>query len=673
MSQFEANADAYRGAHDEGSVAPLMGFMDALDASWQSATKVHSLLAVQQGMRTIEQEQIKKMRDAGLRPHLSLDDSEDVTTPSVQGAEGWGGAQSRYARAAQGMMDGTAYTDDAIAQRDKHIEAVKKERPDLGLMTYAEMFGKVRERAQDIEQRAAGPTTIGGDVGGFLGGAAGAMDPVSNPINAASMAVTGGSGVMARMAVQGAVQAGAETLDIALGPDNSNILLGHPETAGEKAARVGLAVAGGVIGQGIGEAAVAGGRKLLTGRWFHDLPEPKPAPPRELPPPLMEGETVPRMEPGRPINEYPDFEAFAAAHGYDLSPHGTTREAALRTALDLDHVSSELNRWDGPQPHEVAPPRTDTAVIREPERGVTYDAPYQKYIDSLDTVDTIARRIDPELFGKYDRLASDRETLRAQIDAEGKRTMFFEHEEASQGRALTNLRNEIQRIDQQMRDLAPLVTRAYSAADKEWRSTPMDWNTLAFMKRLEQQTDFRFRGDGEPSLTEKPMKLPAKPAPIVQTSTIGDDVPLAKLAPELEARVKLDANADAPTRVAASVAENVTVRDEKIDAFVKSAQKIAKLEDKDIAEQVARLREQNKAIDVTKPGAKEQLDKIEQAIDELEFVTLPDGSKLHMTRDRVPYVDPDGVGREMSVRDFLREMDKDQQALQSVVTCSRPS
>lgn len=675
----EANRDAYRGSIDEGSAAPLMGFMDAMDASWQSATKVHSLLAVEQSMRTLEQEQIKKIREAGLRPPKSLDDSEDIGVGPFGGAQF---RQGRYSAAAQSVIDGGGwYTDELVAERNKEIETLRKERPDLGLMTYEEIFAKVREQSQEIEKRAQGPTTLAGSIGGFIGGAAGAMNPVSDPLNAATMFLNGGVGVAGRIGFQGLAQAGVEAGNMALTPNNENILLNRQPTFGEDMARIGFAAAGGAGGQALGEAVAMGARRLTTGRWFNDVPPPPEPIARPEPPPEPIGEVPPPMAPGRPFNDYPDYETFRVAHKLDFEEtYGKTRPAELRRALDLDHVTRELDRWDGPAPHEIAPPRADVAFTREVE-GVTYDRPYQKYLDNLDTVDDIARRIDPDLFRTYDKLAAQRDELRASIDRTAgpdvrpdagrpdRAAAYADWQKATD----QDLRLKLQDVDYQMRDLAPLVTRAYSAAEKEWRSTPMDWNTMEFLKGLEERTGFNYRGEGKPSLTEQPMRLTDTKTPVAPARTVDDTIPLARLTPDVEGKVKVNANADATERVRSNVADEQVAVDEKIDAFVTAAAKVTKLTDVEIRDSLKALDEKLAKVDPKADNAAEQRADIQAQIDELKYVTLPDGSRLDMLGDRVPYVDANGHETQMTVRDFLREMQKDNDALKSVVTCSRPS
>src|SRR5688572_28615386 len=86
MSFFgEIDQDAIRGDISQASVGPRLGFQDAFVAAWDATTKAHSLLAVEQGIRAKEQEQIKKIQAAGLRAPNSLDDSEDVA-PILGGA-----------------------------------------------------------------------------------------------------------------------------------------------------------------------------------------------------------------------------------------------------------------------------------------------------------------------------------------------------------------------------------------------------------------------------------------------------------------------------------------------------------------------------------------------------------------------------------------------------------
>lgn len=679
MSLFDTpNQDSYRGQHSEGSAGPLMGFLDAFDASWTAQTRVHSLLAVEQGMRELEQAQIKKMRDAGLRPHASLDEGEERGTGPFGGAQFYKG---RYGAAAQSVIDGGGwYTDDMVKQRNAEIEAAKKEHPDLGLMTYDEMFAKLREQSQEIERRSQFPTTTMGSVGGFLGSAAASMNPVTDPLNAATAFIGGGVTPFGRMGVQAGLGAATEALGQGL-TDNENILLGRQPTVGEQLGRIALAGAGGALVQGAGEALAFGARRLAP-RWFVDLPEPTPAPtPRAgtpepgsaAPDPMAhQGETIVTYAPGRPINEYPDFNSFATAHGLDLTPHGKAREAALRTALDIDHVRAELNTWDGPRAWEVKPPQTDAAVFRDPARdSVIYEQPYQRYIDRLETVDDIARRLDPDVFRIYDRLEQERNELRAQNDAEAQVQTFFDKDEVARLERAQVRRERMQQLDYQMRDLAPLVSRAYSAAEKEWRTTPLDTNTINFLRQLEQRSGWTYREPTEanpnpPTLTEQPPKVPTKAQPIVQATTTGDAVPLAKLSPTLEAKVKLDANADAPTRVAATVAEHTEIMNEKVEGFVKGNAKIARMDDAEFKAAQKAARDALKKAKTPEEKAKAQ-----EALDEATGITLPDGSRIEFDTV-VPLVDEDGAVRQVSLREFLREMDKDQQALQSVMTCSRP-
>lgn len=674
MSLFEPNTDAYRMPSDEASAGKLMGFLDAFDASWEAQTRVHGLMSVQQGFREVEQGQIRRMREAGLRPPKSLDESDDnVPDFSMGDVSGFGGFArdySRYLKIAQAIAAGQPpEIDDAIRERSDMIEVAKKNRPDLGLLSYAEMFDQVRARAKEAEHAAQGPTTTLGAVGGFVGSALGSMNPETDPLNFALGIVTapigGPGGVLGRMATQGVIQGATEAGNVLFGPDNQFLLFGKPETVGQKAARIGLSTAGGALVQGVGEAAAFGGRKIAA-RWFNDLPEPPapaPAKPAEMFGPATEGEVLARMKPGQPINDYPNWETFATAHGYDATPYGKTRDAAIRTASDLDNVASQLNRWDGPLPYEMRPRGMDTsaAAIEGPDRGVVFDKPYTRYVDSLDTVDDIARRVDPDLFRQYDKLAADRQMFRDEIAKLDRN--IEDHRNAEEV-----LRRGLMKADERMRDLAPLVSRAYAQAEKEWRSTKLDFDTLRFLKQLEDRTGWRFRGEDKPSLTEQPAKVAPLKQPPVYEPTVGDAVPAAKLSPELEARVKLDANADAPTRVAAATAENAKVRDEKIDSFMSTAKKFADMTDAELKEAQG-----NAAKQLAKAKTPKEKAIAQREHDELHYVTMPDGSKLHLTQDKVPFVEPDGTAREVSVRDFLREMDKDQQALQSVITCSRPS
>ena len=101
--------------------------------------------------------------------------------------------------------------------------------------------------------------------------------------------------------------------------------------------------------------------------------------------------------------------------------------------------------------------------------------------------------------------------------------------------------------------------------------------------------------------------------------------------------------------------------------FVTTAKKAVEL---DANERRALTKElETKIVEARGAGDVEKSAAIEKELADLEYVTFPDGSRLHLDNDAMVNAD----GQSVSVRDFLREMDKDQQALQSVMTCSRPS
>lgn len=801
MSAFdEPNADAYTVGLDEGSKGPRLGFQEAFAASWDAQTKVNSQFGLERAFRDVEYAQIKKMRDAGLEPHRSLD--ADLIAPvNVVGADLL--RMSPYGRVAKAIVDGdeTGAHDDAMQMRDEQIKRLQKEHPDLGLQTYSEMFKTITDQAQAAVKRNALDTTTMGAVGGFLGGAAGAMDPLRNPVNFAAGLVGGGGGPFARMAVQGAVQGGVEGFDIATN-DNPRLLTGEVQTPGQQAARVGLAMAGGAIMQGAFEGGGAAISKYRTGKWFNDL-VPDKLPTRETTAPqptpdLMPGE---RMPPGRPINEYPDFDTFAQAHGVNVEFErslGGTREAKSRTAADRDYVAAELDRWDGPQPHEIAA-RADTAAPPGVEPGVRYDGAAQRYVDRLDTIDDVARRLDPDLFAKYDKLAAQRDELRTAIERgrevgdlrpNADRADIKARFEAQRATQELSTRQQIMHVDEQMRDMAPLVSRATGAADREWRATPVDFNTLNYLKNLEERTGWRYRGEDKPSLTEQPLREKA-PEAQPPTQTLADKVPLSRLSPEQNA--KLRPGNDVADRVAIAATDAAEAVDAKIEQFVKMARELIRAEEKKTEGLVTEAPKFKDWIAGTKVvddngrplrvyhGTKAQFEQfdaahagdgvggeaqglfftssakeasgyaagdasggrvipsylamhdpvdlsfaehkisniikddaaIAKALKEaeklgadglilrdingvkghdiyvvahgdqvanaitlehdfkgpVEHITMPDGSRLHLDNDKLPGPD----GKEVTVRDFLREMDKDQHALDAVVTCSRPS
>lgn len=688
MSLFDTpNGDAYTISPGQGSRGPQLGFQDAFMASWQAQTRTNSLLGLQQAFQDVEQAQNKKLRERGIEPPPSLDERETRGTGPFGGAQFFGG---RYEAAAQSALDGGGwYTDEMVQERDKRLQQIQKDYPDLGVKTYAEMFKDVQEQGKEALARAALPTTFMGAIGGFAGAAAASLNPVADPLNVASFIVTapmGGPTMLTRAGVQGVAQGVTEAGNIALGPDSKGLITGVPTTTAEEWQRLGFAVAGGAGGQMLAEGIGAGVRRVTTGKWFADV-APDKLPTREIPSPdpTMRAMTEElaygverRMPPDRPFAEYPDFEAFARSQGYDLgNPYGATRQAALRHASDLDYVASELDRWDGPSAHAIAA-RTDTAPPPNVQPGVRYDGAYQRYVDGLENVDDIARRLDSDLFALYDKLERQRAELRTAIDAERDRfarfdgpDTMFEGAAERQRVAEVEARAELQKIDYQMRDLAPLVTRAYAAAEKEWRSgAASDLAFQRFLSGVEQRAGWRYRGEGEPSLAEKP--IASKPAPVEPTTTLAEQVPLSVLSPSQQAKLRPGTH-DAADRVAIVVRDALDTAETNVDKFMGDVRKTSRLEG---AEWIAAKDAANDKLIKAKQLAErtkaendiEAVKKAQEEVDALTGITLPDGQRLDFNDVMI-----DANGNKTTVRKFIQEMDADTEALSAVRTCSLPS
>lgn len=682
MSLFdEPNANAYTVDLGEGSKGKRLGFQDAFAASWDVQTKVNSLLGLEQSFRDREQAQIKKMREAGITPPKSLDEGEDTGTGPFGGAQF---RQGRYSAAAQSMVDGGGwYTDEMVAERDEQIKKLQAEHPELGLKTYGDMFKDIQGEAQDAMKRAALPTTALGAVGGFIGGAAAGMNPVSDPVNFSSFIIGGGATALERIGVQGLGQAGVEAGAMAINR-NKEVLTGEKPTFESTMEQLGVAAVGGAAGQGLGEAVGMGIRRATTGKWFNDL-APDKLPTKELPPSRPMDELTPhveKMEPGRPLNDYPDFETFAKSQGYDLgNPYGPSRQAAARHAIDIDYVARELDRWDGPQAHDVSA-RTDTALPPDVEPGVRYDGAYQRYIDRMENVDDVARRLDPGTFDTYDKLAAKRDEIRASIDRvaapdtrrDAARPDVAAEYASWQKATDQELRLQLQEIDYQMRDMAPLVSRAYGAAEKEWRSTPVDSHTLNFLKQLEQRTGFNYRGEGKPSLTEQPMRPKAPPEPL-NVRTAGDDVPVSMMTPEQQA--KLRPGHDAADRIEIVSRDTIDTLNERTEKFVAKVGKTAVLPAEELRASQVAAREKLEAAQLkakeadtpeSRKSAADAVKKAQQELDDLTGITLPDGQRLEFDAEMI------GTdGNKTTVRDFLAEMQKNTDALEATRTCSVPS
>lgn len=761
MSMFtETNDDATTGSMEGASRGPHLGFGEAFSAAYDAQAQGNSVLAVSTAFEKAEAEQARKIEALGGKaPRLNQAD-----TLAEKQARGF----DPYGDVARTLADGGDERTTALLNKaDAGLEALRAQYPDAGIKSYREMFDGVKQSAQDAEKRWSGAqTTTLGSVGGFLGGAVASLDPRTDPYNFATLPLAGGgASVAGRIAAQAGIQGATEAVNQFSGVQDNRKLLGLKDESA--AGSIAASAVGGALFQGAGEGLAAGAKKLFP-RWFRDVPG-DPAPPVPAPEaprlPLSEPAAAPRLIDGVPEDQFlhsiarTNFDAFNTLLERDRAANpdvlGATRIGRARSVLDLDHVGATLDDWRGPLPSDV---RASTAGTPDAPERYTFD------IAGPDSVDARARAVDPDTFTLFDRVKTQAESFRQQIAAADDRavaanrgaldtveaTLAAKQDQLSRARSAktqdrlnaeiadlaqqrdglardpgstsAELRAELVKIDEQMRDLAPVVSRAYAAA-KGALSAEADSDAARFLRDLARSAPRIFP---ETERAAAAMEQ-ARPAPPLPPRTVVDEVPIIASRPA--ATADLGPKADAADKLAAVMKQVEAERDTSTDAFRASIAKVIdpeRLPDLpsvppghvrmfhggsaprpgetrwtnpafeyardyrrgdapnevfyvDVPENHPALQRAIPAEDLPHVGGQKAQRYLNselpadlavkmQAVTPPDVLRLPSGKTLHLDNDRVPSLD--GT-REVTVREYLDEIRQDEEALQGVSTCAR--
>lgn len=355
---------------------------------------------------------------------------------------------------------------------------------------------------------------------------------------------------------------------------------------------------------------------------------------------------------------------------------GDTRMGAARTVLDADHVTEQLNDWGGDYPNAITP-QAVTEIPQIASGGTRFQASDDATRAALGrfTVDQAARVADPKTFSMYDTLAAQKNQLSAVLN-ETRPDVLAEHEKAvdlgqqvksiqnqldnlnvfenappdikrQQAKLtdklddLTSQRNEAARlaaggdtpdaatarlhlldIDGKMRDLAPVVSRAYARVRGEWNLPEGYQGAVNRMVR-----------DGGSVLPEiqptnaKPVKLP------FPAETPMDRAPILQQSPRVEGVV--GKHPDSLDYARAIIADNQKTMDEALDKYRSSLSSILKPE----GENAVRLAGTDLVLDLDK--------------------------------DKIAIPQAKGEGTMMvSVRDLLEDNLHEEENLKAVTSCS---
>lgn len=544
---------------------------------------------------------------------------------------------------------------------DARILAIREQRPDLKLQTSREMFEQVRSAAVAAEEREQTQRrSWGGAFGGFFGGALASMHPGTDPLNFYSLGIGGaGKNAVQRILAQTGGQGVVETVNQVTGVQEGRELLGLSHGFGDAAQRVAATAIGAGALQGAGELVTAGVRRAFR----NTVGDPGPPPsviettnePPALPAPdrLKEEAQVARLE--QNPRTYLDMIA-------DEAPLSGIRAGKPRTLYDLADATAQLEAWDGGNPAFITPrtttvtfpgtvqsARLDTdALTQRAQRSYTEARKYEA-----------ARAVDPYTFDRYERMLERRNTYRRWLEelAEGRNadvqatlarmeTKIHSLEakmRAAKGKGnkaklreqirevktdrdalissspetpdIANVRRQLVQLDEQMRDLAPLIGRAYSRSQGRWGETEAE---LEQVWQAYRDGKTEVRQPVESSLPDYDTAL-----------TLTDRAPILRQASRVEPAAT---SAETAQRI---VAENAKVMDEAIEAYRVQIGKLVAVSDE------GKLR-----------------------IDGSEYEFDLDADTMF-----IPHEDGTG-GREVTMREFLEQNKRAEEELEAVSTCS---
>lgn len=633
---------------DSVSPGPKLGFLGALESAYNEQVRNSSINGLAYSFMRADEAEEQKARKNG-RDYTAFykrkEQEQDPESGIVTGSP-----SSNYFRVARTIVDreDNPVLGDFAAHDAKTMEDNAKGGHQV--KTLSEIYDGVKKQAEETERRSNLSWTIPGYAGGIIGGLAGSLDPRTDPLNTATLAVGGfGKTVLGRIATQAGGQGAIEAVNQLTGVQENRRMLGLDYGISNAAIQVGGAIAGGALLQGGAEAVVAGVRRFKTGKWFVDTPKDK-APPAPAEPPVEAQAAPPRVE-------------TAAPPGPERSPLWDSPLGRPRAEADLAAVHAQLSDWGGKRPWELDAPTAETRIPgAEPSTNYKWDI-----TPGPESLDSIARRIDPETFAVYDKYAADKNATRAEITALGvdrnskaseavasvqdqidalrqktdganrkntkkyeariaelekQRDQFLAIETRNDTPEMAAKRQELMEADYQMRDLKAPVNRAYAAAQNKW--TVYEEQRVAIDKMIKE---------GAPGIGEAPtVKLTDEPPALAYRAN--DPIPgrvVIEPKPSESVSEAIARYADAVQKIA----------DDTLDEF----SKFARIATKEVAD-----------------GAEK----------ETHIILNVNGKEVKLALDEGKIIIPgdDGGTRSLTPRELLKEVDNDNHMLEAVSSCS---
>lgn len=662
MSMFdEVNEDATSVSPDLAATGPRVGFLQSFEDSYNAQVRGSAMYGIEKAMHELDNEQVDAMRKAGIEDVPALSDD-------AFGFFGSGAFSGTYMDTARFYEDGG---DPDVANRlkeyDTKIDTLRKTYPNLRLRTSRELWDEVRSTAQQYEQyTATNRNTFGGTVGGFLGGAVGGLNVESDPLNFATMPLAVGRTIAGRIGFQGAAQGATETINQLTGVQEQRRLLGLETGFADGLTRVAGAAIGGAVLQGAGEALGAGFR-----RFFRDAPH-DPAPIGFEPSvrePVADASAVPRgaipADPELAASKLVSEPASYMDYLQEVAPWSLNRLGKQRTVLDLDYTTRTLNDWTAETPADMKPLTLATQVTARSDFTAAQPNIFDR-VAQRSTVDEVARQIDPETFRVYDKHADDKAKYLARIEEmrtsqQGTRNETAEAKIAELSNRIDDLNEKVNRSgamkakkitkeinalkaerdatraelvktdtpemarmrmlaaksDEKMRDLTPVVSRAYARARNKWDNTDADRQAVRTMI-----------ADGRKTIGEVDADTAFRQSVPL---TLEDKAPILKARNTIQG--KLPDNADAATVAQHIIAERAKTFDDATETFRSSLAKIIS----------------------------------EQADETVTDISIP-GQDYKLRLDEDVIVDDDG--QQYTIRQFLTKHVETEEDLKAVTSCS---
>lgn len=684
-----ANEDANSLPPEDITTGKRLGFLDSLENSYKQTALYYSQFGAEQALREAEAENLYRIRKVGGQPPSALgfeligSGLPDIGLLTAPGGGGVGQYLAGHVPYTEYLRQATSYTDEQarrgipkggqlMQERNDQLRELQTKYPDAGIQTYDEMLDGIKANLAHMRRLDAHDTSAPGTLGWLAGQMAGGIDPRVNPVNFMTLPVGGvGKSALTRILTQGAGQGAAEAVAQFTGTRENQRILGGNPTIGESIGQIAAQAAMGGAIQGAGEI-VAKGAGFLGRKWFRHAPN-DPA----IPPPKVEPRTpssAARLS-GQGVIEPPTglaAEADARITQAVRETVGLGRNADRVSRADFQAVREQLDRMGGPMPWEV-PPTAHTRIYMPGEQTVR-NAPTPA--SPGETVDEIARRIDPETFRQYDRLNEIKTEQRSKaiaagiskteqligrlgpIDTEirateaklagaGKRALKRLQPKLAELKAQREALVEagaaqvhVQEADYRMRDLAPAVSRAYARARDRWKLQDEQRADVERMMHEGVQSFERMRtfATGKPNVANTiadeefgrligPPRSPLESIPELQSS-IAQPVPAGK---------------DAIDEVKRVQTEQLKTADAGIDAFRQSVKKLLEPPAKPAAGKVV------EPATIQLPGMSR---------------ALPlDGMPIRILRE-------DGSEHELTIRQMLEEIEEDNTLLRAVSTCA---